>query len=166
MRFHKTESGRAEIQQRHEGLSSRARQVLLLCNGQRSCDDLAQMMPADVVQRAIDELRSRGLVEPEQTGHELQETEPAALAPTMMDRLAGPTLTPAQRYQMAVQAATELVGCLGFATRFKAQLSIEKAATLEELADIVQPLFDESAAKRQNLHFRASFDKFRQLVSG
>ena len=166
MRFHKTESGRAEIQQRHEGLSARARQVLLLCDGKRSYDDLAGMMPADALQRAIEELLGRGLVQPEQTGHEVQETEPALLAPTMMDRLAGPMLTAAERYQMAVQAATELVGGLGFAARFKAQMRIERAASLEELASIVDELFDPSATRRQNLHFRASFDKFRQLVSG
>lgn len=165
MRFQKTDSGRAEIQLRQHGLSPRARQVLLLCDGQRSCDDLAQLMPADTLQRAIDELRSRGLVEPEHTPHESQGTEPAALAP-MMDRLAGPVPTQAERYLLAAQAATELVGTLGFAARFKAQLRIEKATSLQELADIVCELFDESAAKRQNLHFRASFDKFRQLVSG
>jgi hypothetical protein len=165
MRFQKTDSGRAEIQLRQHGLSPRARQVLLLCDGRRSCEDLVQLMPVEALQRAIEELRSRGLVEPEHTPHDSEATEPAALTP-MMDRLAGPAPTSAERYQMAAQAATELVGALGFAARFRAQMRIEKASTLEELAGIVAEFFDEPVTRRQNLHFRASFDKFRQLVSG
>jgi hypothetical protein len=165
MRFQKTDSGRAEIQLRQHGLSPRARQVLLLCDGHRSCEDLVQLMSVEALQRAIEELRSRGLVEPEHTPHDSEATEPAALTP-LMDRLARPAPTSAERYQMAAQAATELVGALGFAARFRAQMRIEKASTLEELADIVAELFDEPAKRRQSLHFRASFDKFRQLVSG
>jgi hypothetical protein len=126
MLYVKTDAGRLELQGRALPLSPSQRQVLILCNGERRQDDLLEMMPAETLKSALEQLCQHGLVEARQVAPRVK-AEPVVL-------------TDAQRYRAIVELATSMTVELGFTARIKAQLQIEKAQSLQDLAGVVELL--------------------------
>jgi hypothetical protein len=125
MLYVKTDAGRLELQARALPLSPSQRQVLILCNGERRQDDLLEMMPAETLKSALEQLCQHGLVEARQVA-------PRVKAPVV--------LTDAERYRAIVELATSMMVELGFTARIRAQLQIEKAQSLQDLAGVVELL--------------------------
>jgi hypothetical protein len=127
MLYVKTEAGRGEVQGRTLPLTPSQRQVLILCDGDRHLEDLLEMMPAETLKAAIDQLCAQGLVEE-------RAAPPRAVKPPPVE------LTEAERYRAIVELATSMAVDLGFAARIKAQLQIEKAETVQDLTGVVELL--------------------------
>ncbi|NPC55366.1 hypothetical protein [Caenimonas soli] len=126
MLYVKTDAGRLEVQARALTLTPSQRQVLILCNGDRQEDDLLEMMPAETLKAALDQLCAHGLLEARQAAPRVK---------------VGPVvLTEAERYRAIVEMATSMVIELGFTARIKAQLQIEKAQSLQDLTGVVELL--------------------------
>jgi len=126
MLYLKTEAGRAELQARALPLTPSQRQVLILCNGERQYDDLLEMVPAENLKAAIEQLCGHGLLEARQ------------VAPRV--KVEAVVLTDAERYRAIVELATSMIVELGFASRIKAQLQIEKAQSVQDLTGVVELL--------------------------
>lgn len=128
MLYVKTEAGRAELQARSVALTPAQRQVLILCNGERQHKDLLAMVPAETLKSALDQLCAHGLLESREAAVATAQVEPEV------------ALSDSERYRAAVELATTMVGELGFTSRIKAQLQIERAQSLQDLQDVVELL--------------------------
>lgn len=126
MLYIKTDVGRLELQARALPLTPSQRQVLILCNGERHEDDLLEMMPAETLKAALQQLREHGLLEARQVA-------PRVKAQPLV-------LNQAERYRAIVELATSMIVELGFTARIKAQLQIEKAQSLQDLTGVVELL--------------------------
>ncbi len=126
MLYVKTESGRSELLSRSRPLTPAQRQVLILCDGERHLEDLAEMMPADQIRPALDHLMGTGLL--------------ALKDEAVKVRLAEVPLTDTDRYRAIVELATSMAVDLGFAARIRAQLQIERAQTVQDLTGVVELL--------------------------
>lgn len=126
MLYVKTDAGRSEMQARQHALNPSQRQVLILCDGERELEDLQEMMPVDTLRAALEHLASTGLVEVRET--------------TARARPAEVELTESERYRAIVELATSMASDLGFAARIRAQLQIEKAQSVSDLAGVVELL--------------------------
>jgi phage terminase small subunit len=126
MLYVKTDAGRLEVQARALTLTPSQRQVLILCNGERQEDDLLEMMPAETLKSALEQLCAHGLLEARKAAPRVK-AEPVVL-------------TEAERYRSVVELATSMVSELGFTARIKAQLQIEKAQSLQDLTGVVELL--------------------------
>lgn len=126
MLYVKTEAGRAEVLARTLPLAPAQRQVLILCDGERHLEDLAEMMAADAIGPAIEHLLANGLVRLKDS---TEKAKPATVE-----------LTEADRYRQIVELATSMATDLGFTARIKAQLQIEKAQTVNDLTGVVDLL--------------------------
>jgi len=63
--FKKTPKGQEEIQERQGGLNPRIRRLLILIDGQRSVDDLRQMVVMDDLTHALGQLEEAGYIDVE-----------------------------------------------------------------------------------------------------
>ncbi len=61
--FRKTQSGQEEIQQRRHGLNPRQRRVLILIDGQRTVEQLREVVTTDDLTHLLAELEELGLIE-------------------------------------------------------------------------------------------------------
>src|SRR3974390_315715 len=61
--YGKTESGKSALHQARNTLSSAARQLLILINGQRTLGELWGILGAETVERALEQLEVQGYVE-------------------------------------------------------------------------------------------------------
>jgi len=127
MMYVKTEAGRGEVQARTRPLSPSQRQVLILCDGERHFEDLMEMMPAETLKTAIDQLCAQALLETRETAPRVIKAEPVVL-------------DEAQRYRAIVEMATTMAVELGFAARIKAQLQIERAQSVQDLTGVIELL--------------------------
>lgn len=126
MIYTKTDAGRAEVQARSQSLTAVQRQVLILCDGKRRVEDLERMVAPGILAAALDHLARAGLLA-------VVEEAPRAAPPA-----AEPTAT--ERFRAAVALATSMAADLGFTTRVRTQLQIEKAQSMEDLAQVVDLL--------------------------
>jgi hypothetical protein len=126
MLYAKTDAGRSEVLGRSRALTPAQRQVLILCDGERHFEDLAEMMPGNGLKPALDQLVLEGLVV-------LHDATPHA-------RPVEVALSDIDRYRAIVELATSMAVDLGFAARIKAQLQIEKAVTVQDLTGVVELL--------------------------
>ena len=127
MLYVKTDAGRLELQARALPLTPSQRQVLILCNGERQHDDLLEMVPAETLKAALEQLCGHGLLEARQAAPRVKAPEPVVL-------------TEAERYRAIVELATSMIVELGFTARIKAQLQIEKAQSVQDLTGLVELL--------------------------
>jgi hypothetical protein len=126
MLYAKTNAGRAEVAGRSRSLTPSQRQILILCDGERHFEELAEMMPGDSLRPSLDQLVLDGLVV-------LHDAAPKA-RPVEVE------LSDTDRYRAIVELATSMAVDLGFAARIKAQLQIEKAETVQDLTGVVELL--------------------------
>jgi hypothetical protein len=126
MLYVKTDAGRGEVQGRAHPLTPSQRQVLILCDGRRHLEDLTEMMPVDTLKAALDFLVGAGLLSLHDA---VVKTKPVEVE-----------LTEAERYRAIVELATSMAVDLGFTARIKAQLQIERAASVQDLTGVVDLL--------------------------
>jgi hypothetical protein len=126
MLYVKTDAGRIEVHARALTLTPSQRQVLILCNGERQQDDLLEMIPAETLNSALQQLCEHGLLEAREVAPRIK-VEPIVL-------------NDADRYRAMVELATSMAVELGFTARIKAQLQIEKAHSLQDLTGVVELL--------------------------
>jgi hypothetical protein len=126
MLYAKTDAGRSEVLGRSRALTPAQRHVLILCDGERHFEDLADMMPGNGLKPALDQLVLEGLVV-------LHDATPQA-------RPVEVALSDIDRYRAIVELATSMAVDLGFAARIKAQLQIERAETVQDLTGVVELL--------------------------
>jgi len=134
MVYVKTESGRAAVQSRASGLTPGQRRVLILCDGERERADLLAMMPPATLELALQELCAQGLLE-------------ERLPPPPPPRAEPVPLTEAERFRAVVELATSMAVDLGFASRIKAQLQIEKAQSVTDLSGVVDLLYKDLSSQ-------------------
>jgi hypothetical protein len=152
MLYVKTEAGRAELQARLLALTPSQRQVLILCDGERHDADLQDLMPLATVGPVLTQLCTLGLLTPHDVPRPARPAEP-------------PPLTEAERFRAMVELATSMAGDLGFASRVRAQLQIEKAQGPHDLRDVVQLLYKNLADHGKKTPLLAlRLNKLRQLA--
>jgi hypothetical protein len=121
----KTDDGQQALKDRQSGLTPRQRAALILCDGQRTIDEvLAATSPGGVTRADIERLVDLGLVAERGT---FVASAPAALAPG-----GPPPLSDRERYLQAYPVATQLTAQLGPPGE-RLHLAVEAAASLEEL---------------------------------
>ena len=77
--YQKTEKGQDEIRTRANHLDQRHRAVLLMINGEKTCDDiLVQLQPLGMTQAVFDELEGGGYIRPHMPMATTAKVEPAA----------------------------------------------------------------------------------------
>lgn len=151
MLYLKTDAGREELQARRLPLTPGQRQVLILCDGERFYEDLVDMMPDASLQRAVESLVALGLLVARET------ERPPKAEPVV--------LSEAERFRAIVELATSMAVDLGFASRIKAQLAIERASSVSDLNGVVDLLYKnlaEQGKKTPLLGLR--LNKLRQLA--
>jgi hypothetical protein len=126
MLYVKTESGRSEVLARTRPLTPAQRQVLILCDGERHLEDLAEMMAAESIKPALDHLVTTGLLALKDVSVKVKAVEAE--------------LTDTDRYRAIVDLATTMAVDLGFAARIRAQLQIERAQNVKDLTGVVELL--------------------------
>ncbi|MEJ5991902.1 hypothetical protein WG902_18000 [Ramlibacter sp. PS3R-8] len=127
MNLAKTDAGMLVLKDRHGGLSHRQRAALILCDGQRTIEEvLAATSPGGVTRADIDRLVDMGLVAELGT---FVASAPAPLAP------GAPDPSGRERYLQAYPLATRLTAELG--PRWEAlHLAVEAAGSLAELQEL------------------------------
>ena len=151
MLYLKTDAGREELQSRRLPLTPGQRQVLILCDGERYYEDLEDMMPDTALRPLVEGLMQLGLLVAREAERP-PKAEPVAL-------------TEAERFRAIVELATSMAGDLGFASRIKAQLAIERANSVKDLTVVVDLLYKnlaEQGKKTPLLGLR--LNKLRQLA--
>jgi hypothetical protein len=133
MIYLKTDAGRDEVQARRLSLPPAQRQVLILCDGERYAEDLAEMIPPATLQPALDALVALGLLNARDVARPVKEEAPA--------------LGEAERFRLMVELATSMAVDLGFVARVQAQLAIEKASNPRDLVGVVNLLYRNLAGK-------------------
>lgn len=114
------------MRSRSAALNPAQRQVLILCDGQRRYGELCTLVPQPALDAALQQLCGQGLLQ--------------AKAPVQSATSEPPPLSEAERFRAMVELATSMAEDLGFASRVKAQLQIEKAQSLQDLAGVVDLL--------------------------
>lgn len=153
MLYVKTDSGRAEVQARTRQLSGAQRQVLILCDGDRQTEDLLDMVPGPTLEPALQQLCALGLLQAREAPPRARPAEP-------------PPLTEADRFRAIVELATSMAVDLGFASRVKAQLQIEKAQSVGDLTGVVDLLYRNLAdAGKKTPLLALRLNKLRQLAA-
>lgn len=119
MNLAKTDAGVRMLKDRRGGLTPLQRRALILCDGQRSLEDLlAATSPGGVTRADIDRLLEMGLV--------AEQGDPSVSAPMPL----GPSER--ERYLMAYPMATQLTADLGSHGE-SLHLAVEAAGSLKEL---------------------------------
>lgn len=151
MLYLKTDAGRAELQARTRPLTPSQRQVLILCDGERRYDDLLAMIPEATLEPAIGQLVEWNLL-----AARPQEVPVPRRAAAMTD---------AERFRTMVELATSMASDLGLAGRVKAQLQIEKAASVQDLTGVVDLLWRNLAEQgKKTPQLARRLDKLRELA--
>ena len=152
MLYVKTDAGRIELQSRTLPLSPSQRQVLILCDGERFHEDLREMMPEASLVPALEHLLGLRLLEVKEIARPVKPEEVV--------------LTDAERFRAIVELATSMAVDLGFASRIRAQLAIERANSVADLTGVVDLLYKnlaEHGKKTPLLGLR--LNKLKQLAS-
>ena len=128
--YQKTEKGQDEIRTRANHLDQRHRAVLLMINGEKTCDDiLVQLQPLGMTQAVFDELENAGYIRTHVPGATTVKAAPAtgpALAATSKE----PAAEGYQRlYRFYTETISRYLGLRGYLLEMK----VEKASNVAEL---------------------------------
>lgn len=136
----KTPKGIEEVAKRSEGVSLKARRLLIMVDGSRDFATLAGMFPGDDGMAMLEKLLADGYITP----RVMEAPRPAAPP--------APAIDPDQRYEMArnfmLNTTSVFLGVFGSALSEK----IERATTLEDLQDLYIPW-------REGIHLSADGKK-------
>lgn len=135
--YQKTEKGQDEIRTRANHLDQRHRAVLLMINGEKTCDDiLVQLQPLGMTQAVFDELEDGGYIRPHAAGTTAAKTEPAS-APTAAEAAPAQATTSkepaAEGYQRLYRFYTETISRYLGLRGYLLEMKVEKAGNVAEL---------------------------------
>lgn len=134
--YQKTEKGQDEIRTRANHLDQRHRAVLLMINGEKTCDDiLVQLQPLGMTQAVFDELEVGGYIRPHAAGTTAAKAEPAS-APTAAETAPAQATTskePAEGYQRLYRFYTETISRYLGLRGYLLEMKVEKAGNVAEL---------------------------------
>lgn len=126
--YQKTEKGQDEIRTRANHLDQRHRAVLLMINGEKTCDDiLVQLQPLGMTQAVFDELENAGYIRTHVPG---AATVKAASATASAANSKEPAAEGYQRlYRFYTETISRYLGLRGYLLEMK----VEKAGNITEL---------------------------------
>ena len=135
--YQKTEKGQDEIRTRANHLDQRHRAVLLMINGEKTCDDiLVQLQPLGMTQAVFDELENVGYIRPHAAGATAAKAEPAS-APTAAETAPAQATTSkepaAEGYQRLYRFYTETISRYLGLRGYLLEMKVEKAGNVAEL---------------------------------
>lgn len=135
--YQKTEKGQDEIRTRANHLDQRHRAVLLMINGEKTCDDiLVQLQPLGMTQAVFDELEVGGYIRPHAAGATAAKAEPAS-APTAAETAPAQATTSkepaAEGYQRLYRFYTETISRYLGLRGYLLEMKVEKAGNVAEL---------------------------------
>lgn len=137
--YQKTEKGQDEIRTRANHLDQRHRAVLLMINGEKTCDDiLVQLQPLGMTQAVFGELETGGYIRPHAAGATTANAEPAnaaaAVPPTTAAAQATTSKEPAaEGYQRLYRFYTETISRYLGLRGYLLEMKVEKAGNIAEL---------------------------------
>ena len=137
--YQKTEKGQDEIRTRANHLDQRHRAVLLMINGEKTCDDiLVQLQPLGMTQAVFDELEGGGYIRPHMPMATTAKVEPAAASvPAPVDSSKEPAAEGYQRlYRFYTETISRYLGLRGYLLEMK----VEKAGNVGELVTLRETL--------------------------
>ena len=135
--YQKTEKGQDEIRTRANHLDQRHRAVLLMINGEKTCDDiLVQLQPLGMTQAVFDELEDGGYIRPHVAGATTAKAESAA-APAPEAATSAPAVASkepaAEGYQRLYRFYTETISRYLGLRGYLLEMKVEKAGNVAEL---------------------------------
>ena len=141
--YQKTEKGQDEIRTRAHHLDQRHRAVLLMINGEKTCDDiLVQLQPLGMTQAVFDELEHDGYIRTHVPGVAAVKAAPAtASAPTAAATAAATSSEPsAEGYQRLYRFYTETISRYLGLRGYLLEMKVEKAGNVGELVTLRETL--------------------------
>ena len=128
--YQKTEKGQDEIRTRANHLDQRHRAVLLMINGEKTCDDiLVQLQPLGMTQAVFDELENAGYIRTHVPGATTVKAAPAT-SPALAATSKEPAAEGYQRlYRFYTETISRYLGLRGYLLEMK----VEKASNVAEL---------------------------------
>ncbi|CAJ0809353.1 hypothetical protein LMG19083_04912 [Ralstonia psammae] len=137
--YQKTEKGHDEIRTRAHHLDQRHRAVLLMINGEKTCDDiLLQLQPLGMTQAVFDELEHGGYICPHVPGATTVKGAPAA-TPASAPTATAPAPSAASKepaaegYQRLYRFYTETISRYLGLRGYLLEMKVEKASNVAEL---------------------------------
>ena len=136
--YQKTEKGQDEIRTRANHLDQRHRAVLLMINGEKTCDDiLVQLQPLGMTQAVFDELENAGYIRTHVPGTTTAKAAPAtasvATATAPPSSAATSKEPAAEGYQRLYRFYTETISRYLGLRGYLLEMKVEKASNVAEL---------------------------------
>lgn len=155
MKPQKTVAGQRALKERVPPLSPRQRSLLIVCDGQKSREQLIEMVRGlGGDESDLDHLASLGLIEsveaPPPPAASTLDAAAASSAARPAARVGPRAVSPeeaARRYQLAYPVATQLTASLGL-RGFRLNLAVEKASGYAELVALLPQLSEALGADR------------------
>ena len=147
MQYSKTEAGQQAFKQRSALMSARQRSVFILCDGQKTAEQIvAATASLGVTPADVEHLVAQGFLVTVPESHVASEpvlTDVVAVAPVLADEPSKRTLQ--ERYSDAKPIATRLTAALGL-RGFRLNLAVEAAAGFEDLL-MLYPKIEEAVGR-------------------
>ncbi|WP_426398630.1 hypothetical protein ACN9M1_07745 [Ralstonia sp. R-29] len=146
--YQKTDKGQDEIRTRANHLDQRHRAVLLMVNGEKTCDDiLLQLQPLGMTQAVFDELEQGGYIRAHVSGTAVPDKSvpatpaPAAAAAAKAAPIPTTTAEPGvDGYQRLYRFYTETISRYLGLRGYLLEMKVEKAGNVEELVALRETL--------------------------
>ncbi|ANA32036.1 hypothetical protein R82526_01793 [Ralstonia mannitolilytica] len=137
--YQKTEKGQDEIRTRANHLDQRHRAVLLMVNGEKTCDDiLLQLQPLGMTQAVFDELEQGGYIRVHVAGPAVAKTASAAPAAAVAQGHQGDQGV--EGYQRLYRFYTETISRYLGLRGYLLEMKVEKAGSISELIALRETL--------------------------
>ena len=141
--YQKTEKGQDEIRTRAHHLDQRHRAVLLMINGEKTCEDiLVQLQPLGMTQAVFDALEHDGYIRTHMPGAAAVKAPPTtASAPTAAASAVATSSAPsAEGYQRLYRFYTETISRYLGLRGYLLEMKVEKAGNVDELVALRETL--------------------------
>lgn len=137
--YQKTEKGQDEIRTRANHLDQRHRAVLLMVNGEKTCDDiLLQLQPLGMTQAVFDELEQGGYIRIHVAGLAVAKTASAPPAAAVAQGHQGDQGV--EGYQRLYRFYTETISRYLGLRGYLLEMKVEKAGSISELIALRETL--------------------------
>lgn len=137
--YQKTEKGQDEIRTRANHLDQRHRAVLLMVNGEKTCDDiLLQLQPLGMTQAVFDELEQGGYIRIHVAGPAVAKTASAPPAAAVAQGHQGDQGV--EGYQRLYRFYTETISRYLGLRGYLLEMKVEKAGSISELIALRETL--------------------------
>jgi hypothetical protein len=143
--YQKTEKGQDEIRTRANRLDQRHRALLLMINGEKTCDDiLVQLEPLGMTAAVFDELEQAGYIRVHVPGTSAPRNAPTGAARPAVEATETPAPTTSEegveRYQRLYRFYTETISRYLGLRGYLLEMKVEKAGNITELIALRETL--------------------------